>query len=100
MLELCAPTADQVASLERLADEAGIAMEDWTANVCTLCRQCSEGTPHDTHDHSPNAAWQVERKIGLAATQRSQIDVLIEACGGIDGLVLGKVAMALPANND
>ncbi|HET6432892.1 hypothetical protein [Dyella sp.] len=94
VLELRASTADRVASLERVANDVGITMEDWTADVRSLCRQCSEGIPHDTHDHLPEPTWQVERSIGLAAVDRSQIDALVEACSTIDGLVLGQLTLA------
>lgn len=100
VLALRASTVDQIALLERMADEAGITMEDWTANVRSLCRQCSEGNPHDAHDYPPDTAWQMERRIGLAAVERSDIDALIEACRSIDGLDLGRVTLALPAAND
>lgn len=94
VLELRASTADQIASLERVANDAGVTMEDWTANVRSLCRQCSEGTPHDIHQNSPDPTWQVERRIGLAAVERSQIDALVEACSTIDGLALGQLTVA------
>lgn len=95
VLELQASTPDQCASLEQLASDAGVIMEDWTGNVRSLCRQCSEGTPHDTHGHSPEPTWQVERSIGLAARERSQIDAFVEACSAMDGLVPTQVTMAI-----
>lgn len=94
VLELRASTAERIASLEQVASDVGVTMEDWTANVRSLCRQCSEGTPHDTHDHLPDPTWQVERRIGLAAVGRSQIDALVEACSTLDGLVLGQLTVA------
>jgi hypothetical protein len=94
VLQLRASTADRVASLERVANDAGVTMEDWTANVRSLCRQCSEGIPHDTHDYLPDPTWQVERRIGLAAVDRSQIEALVEACSTIDGLTLAQLTVA------
>lgn len=94
VLELRASTADRIASLERVANDVGVTMEDWTANVRSLCRQCSEGIPHDTHDHLPDPTWQVERRIGLAASEQSQLDAVVEACSTIDGLVLGQLTVA------
>lgn len=96
VLELQASSADQVAALEQLADDAGIAMEDWTANVRSLCKQCSEGAPHHTHDHDPDPTWRTDRRIGLVAKQRAQIDALMDACRAIEGLVPVEVTMAMP----
>lgn len=42
------------------------ALEDWTSNVHILCKQCSEGVPHEHHDDQADAAWVATRKLGLA----------------------------------
>lgn len=60
---------DEMTALARAFEQAGIEMEDWTANVRTLCRQCSEGVPHEHHD-AVTPAWQVVRQLGVAAVSR------------------------------
>ncbi|MBD9483462.1 tetratricopeptide repeat protein [Pseudomonas sp. PDM14] len=42
-------TQDVDALLQQL-EAAGIAAEDWSRSVRTLCRQCSEGLPHEHHE--------------------------------------------------
>lgn len=40
--------------------------EDWTRNTRMLCRACSEGRPHEQHDHDGSAEWCNERRLGIA----------------------------------
>ncbi|HEV3073459.1 MAG TPA: tetratricopeptide repeat protein [Thermoanaerobaculia bacterium] len=60
------PVAALIATLDRLPD---VTAEDWTSSIELLCRACSEGRPHDHHDHAPPAAtpWKPERLVGIAA---------------------------------
>jgi tetratricopeptide (TPR) repeat protein len=58
--------ADDSQALEQAFTEAGLAAEDWTANIRILCKQCSEGSPRDDHEH-PAAPYSTDRRFGLAA---------------------------------
>jgi hypothetical protein len=58
-----------------------------------LCRQCSEGTPHETHDHEAN--WNIRRRIGLACTFPSSIEALVDASRNSGRLEIERVTMAL-----
>jgi tetratricopeptide (TPR) repeat protein len=61
-----APAAADIEALVACCDEADVACEDWST-VRILCRACSEGRPHDTHDHEAKQdEWSAERRIGLA----------------------------------
>lgn len=40
--------------------------ENWTLNTRMLCRACSEGRPHEQHDHEGTAEWSNERRLGIA----------------------------------
>lgn len=93
VLDLRASAGDQIEWLAQLAADTGVAFEDWTGNVRTLCKQCSEGTPHETHDHE--AGWDVERRIGLACSLPSRIETLVEACKKSGRLEIVRVTMAL-----
>lgn len=42
-----------VEELLALLDERDIACEDWSQSVRILCRQCSEGHPHEEHEPQP-----------------------------------------------
>jgi tetratricopeptide (TPR) repeat protein len=40
--------------------------EDWTDSVRIMCRACSEGRPHEQHDHESKQEWSLERRLGIA----------------------------------
>lgn len=78
VIHLHSATDERVAWLQQQAGDAGVGMEDWTTNVRALCKQCSEGRPHETHDHGPSA--QDMRRIGLASSDPAKIEALVAAC--------------------
>lgn len=45
--ELNAPEPADVKSIEAVAEELEGAAEDWSTTVHSVCKQCSEGTPHE-----------------------------------------------------
>ena len=69
-----APDPEGLALLQALAQELEMGFEDWTNSIRTLCRACSEGTPHE---HSTESDWTPDRRVGLSATERSHIDGLL-----------------------
>jgi tetratricopeptide (TPR) repeat protein len=74
--------ADQL--LERFS-AANIDVEDWTASFQTLCKQCSEGRPHEQHEHHgvrDAGSWQVRRRIGIAALALGDIDAVLKRWTG------------------
>lgn len=72
-------TFDQelVDHLAELCGWLGIGFEDWTT-VRILCKQCSEGTPHEHHDHDLAHEAGGNRIIGLAATGQQQVEELLK----------------------
>lgn len=44
---------DDLHVLEELLSQGSHVLEDWTVNVRMLCKQCSEGVPHEHHDGEP-----------------------------------------------
>ena len=52
--------------------------EDWSANVRPICRQCSEGTAHETHDEELRAAWTSERRLGIAIHPEESLRQLLD----------------------
>ena len=56
---------DDVDELLTALDAEGLAAEDWTASVRSLCRACSEGSPGD-HDHPFGGGAADDRTIGLS----------------------------------
>lgn len=51
--------------------------EDWTRNVRTLCRACSEGQPHAQHDHELKDEWFPERRLGIAVYPGDDIQQIL-----------------------
>lgn len=99
-VNILAADAGDVARLDQLADAAGLAMEDWTANFRVLCKACSEGTPHE-HDENEDddqepASWDDARRLGIAAGSRQALDDVLAAWESATGKVVN-VALALAA---
>lgn len=65
--------------LEELLSKESHVLEDWTANVRMLCKQCSEGVPHEHHDGEPPANWVSERNLGIAIYGGGSISCLFDA---------------------
>jgi tetratricopeptide (TPR) repeat protein len=83
LLDLVADSAEQVAAFEKLCEARGLSMEDWRSSVTIKCRACSEGRPHEQHDHTPvKAPWKPERQIALAAQDEKDVQAVIEEWGG------------------
>lgn len=88
-LELFEPSADStyearlrvgdqadVEALITLLEERQIAVEDWSRSVYILCKQCSEGTPHEHHDvpaASPQQEPGNERLVAIAGPDEDAI---------------------------
>jgi tetratricopeptide (TPR) repeat protein len=88
---------EQIEWLARLAETTGVVMEDWTGNVRTLCSQCSEGTPHESHDTEGQKLWNTDRRIGFGCSVPNQINEIIAACKASATLEIFEVALALSA---
>jgi hypothetical protein len=74
-------------ALHQLFSDAGLAAEDWTANVQVLCRACSEGDPDpEQHDHRPAAMDDPTspRRFGLAGPEHDILDLLASWRAGGD----------------
>jgi len=72
-----------VQALEALCEERGMAFEDWHASVNPICRACSEGRPHERHEHEIRAKeWNPERLIGIGARRPEEVEAVLEAWNG------------------
>jgi hypothetical protein len=65
---------DDLEKLEELFSETQHDFEDWTTNIRTICRQCSEGKPHDHHDQELANEWVSERTLGIAVSNNESIN--------------------------
>jgi len=64
-------------ALEELATERDLFAEDWDRTVRILCKECSEGIPHECHS-SEAKQWKAERRIGVAAVREKDVQSLLE----------------------
>ena len=71
----------EIEALDRACSEADIQFEDWTASLRSLCKACSEGRPHEGHDHElkESKAWEGSRRVGFAAVDLKALDAVLEA---------------------
>lgn len=78
--DIVAQSPTDIEALERICDDSGTAMEDWSGSVRILCRACSEGRPHE-HDDSnkKEEEWKAERRIALAAISEFEIQRIFDA---------------------
>lgn len=66
-VELHGVTPEDIQSLQSICHELGVECEDWTTSVRNICRQCSEGRPHEHYDHDKQEEWKDRHVAGLAA---------------------------------
>ena len=64
--------------LEELFASTQHQFEDWTSNVGNICKQCSEGRPHDNHDQELEGTWNPERTLGVAVFASEDIELLFD----------------------
>ncbi len=60
---------EYVVELAELAAKLGGAAEDWSTSVRMICKACSEGRPHETHD-TDGPRREGAHHIGIAALDR------------------------------
>lgn len=72
---------EDVEVLDRLCDGASFPFEDWAASLRNLCKACSEGRPHDGHDHElkESKSWERTRRVGFAAVDSAQLHRVLDA---------------------
>jgi hypothetical protein len=65
-----------------LCDARKLPVEDWAESVTTLCKACSEGRPHEQHDHSgAPSTWDRERLIAIAARDGNDVEAVLKEWG-------------------
>jgi tetratricopeptide (TPR) repeat protein len=83
VVDVIAEDEAAVNRLEELCDARQLPVEDWASSVSTLCKACSEGRPHDEHDHDgPRATWERERLIAIAASDGNDVEAVLKEWGG------------------
>jgi tetratricopeptide (TPR) repeat protein len=67
VVSLTCPSKSDAKAICDLADAANLTYEDWTANINWLCKACSEGLPHSTHDQNGDSSWRTDHNFGFSA---------------------------------
>lgn len=76
-VEVTISSDDDMVALDHLSEKHDCAMEDWTQSVNILCKECSEGTPHEHHNNDADNEWQPKRNIGFAARTKQDVNNLL-----------------------
>lgn len=77
--DVVAPTEADIIALESICDRVGVAFEDWSKSIQVLCKDCSEGRPHDHHvDEGATSLWSPERRIALAAESATDVQAVLD----------------------
>lgn len=94
-----AESAEAIEELEKMCADAGIEVEDWTANIRNLCKACSEGRPHEGHDQELKepVSWSPERRVGFAAANRESFDSVLGAWANKAGRRVAETECTLEA---
>ncbi|MDP9198348.1 MAG: tetratricopeptide repeat protein [Pseudomonadota bacterium] len=83
VVEAIADDEAAVTRLEELCEARELPVEDWATSVTNLCKSCSEGRPHEQHDHdAPTPAWDRERIIAIAASDGNEVEAVLKEWGG------------------
>ncbi len=72
LVDLVAESVEQRSKPSRsCAKRAALRSRTGHSSVQTICRACSEGRPHEQHDHTPvKTKWNPERQIAVGAQGR------------------------------
>jgi hypothetical protein len=71
---------EDIEVLDQACDQAGVAFEDWTASIRSLCKACSEGRPHEGHDNElkESDSWERMRRVGFAAQDEGSLTAVLK----------------------
>lgn len=96
-LEVKEATDQQVEALKTAFDAANMPFEDWTTTVRTLCKECSEGIPHEHgKDDGKELEWNPTHQAGIAATSYEEIEAILDRVPGIEQMEI-EISLALEA---
>ena len=69
---------DLMTQLTDIAFDRGCYAENWTHSVRLLCKACSEGTPHETHDRQAAPPDGIHR-VAIAARNKREANAILKA---------------------
>jgi len=94
VVEIENASLEEARTLEMLATD-DVHIEDWST-IRTLCKQCSEGTPHDHHDDEA-AEFSGTRRFAFAARTVAEIAAILASWQKPSSVRLGPVQCLLPS---
>ncbi len=77
-------------------EKADVTYEDWTTNIRALCKQCSEGVPHDHDGEEPPTGFVDRHVVGIATDQPEAVQALLHRWRGAGRSVLRFERMLTP----
>lgn len=95
--EVSARDAADLEALTAALKSAQVDHEVWTTNVRVLCKQCSEGIPHEHAEEDDQApAWPERHVLGISTTAPEPARRVLErwSAGGSDRLLRFECALA------
>ena len=78
MADVAIASENDVVALRDACRQADVEFEDWTHSVRYICRGCSEGTTHDTHERIEDPEWAHRRRVGFAAVDEADVRAVLE----------------------
>ena len=72
--ELILESTESAESLIAILEEHQLKAENWSKSVRFLCRACSEGRPHESHDHDLDEPPSDLIRLGVAAADQALIE--------------------------
>jgi tetratricopeptide (TPR) repeat protein len=69
--------SEDATQLAAALDDAGVSNQNWTTSTRMLCKQCSEGRPHEQHDHDLEREWNDRHLFGIAALEPTIVKEVI-----------------------
>jgi hypothetical protein len=90
-VEVCARDERDLAALTDALEAARVEHENWTANVRALCKQCSEGTPHEHHDEERKTVWPDRHLFGVSAASPEVARQVFETWSRLGGKLLQRL---------
>lgn len=74
------PNREAYDILERMCEKAEIKVENWTTQVVMYCKKCSEGRPHEQHDHElATDSGNKRHTIAFAAVSPEALTAILES---------------------
>lgn len=93
VIEIEHPTQEEAQALEMLGND-DVHIEDWS-NIRLICKQCSEGTPHEHHDEDASEFPPV-RSFAIAARTEAEIAPVLASWQTSSAVSIGPIQCLLP----